>query len=196
MLSQLRAIVGHPTTYDLVQRAAGADRLRRWIAGYLADCRGDSLLDLGAGTGSIRSLLPADTQYIWFDNDPQKLAGYRSRRSSGLAVLGDGSRLCFAAKSVDHALSIAVSHHLDHLQLRSFFREISRVTRKRLYFVDALQCSPPRLLSKALWAIDRGSFPRTPDVLRELINEHFIIEQTDTLQVLHRYLLCIARPRR
>jgi SAM-dependent methyltransferase len=189
----LGAVASSPLVYDIVQRAAGANSVRKWLAPFLVESASHTLLDIGAGTGAIKSWIPPSTDYIWIDNDPKKLLGYRSRGLSAGGVLTDASQLCFADKSIDYALCMAVSHHLTGEEIRRSLQEISRVVRHRLFFVDALDS--PRIASRALWRLDRGSYPRTSDVLLEHIGQSFDVERVETFQVLHRYILCIARPK-
>ena len=96
-------------------------------------------------------------------------------------------------KSVDQALCIAVAHHLADGELSRAFREIARVVKRRLIFLDPLDC--PRLMSRMLWSIDRGSFPRSAEVLRKFLEESYVLEQAEVFTVLHRYFVCVATPK-
>ena len=149
-------------------------------------------MDIGAGTGALEAYLPRSSRYIWVDNDTEKLRGYLSR-GGGMAVLGSALDLGLAPKSVEQALCIAVAHHLADRELSRAFRGIARVVRHRLIFLDPLDC--PRLMSRMLWSIDRGSFPRSAEVLRKFLAESYVVEQAEVFTVLHRYLVCVAKPK-
>jgi ubiquinone/menaquinone biosynthesis C-methylase UbiE len=186
-------IVSNYKVYDLVQKAAGGRRVRDRLASLMSDAENQSVLDVGAGTGALSPLLPRTCRYIWLDNDPEKLRGFRSR-GGGLAVLGSAVELALASKSVDRTACIAVAHHLGDQELARALSEIARVTRNRLIFVDAIYC-PSRPASRFLWSIDRGSHPRPPEVLQRFLEEAYVVEQAELLTVLHRYFLCVAVPR-
>ncbi len=188
----LHKAVSNHRVYDLVQWAAGADKVRARLVPLLDGADNQSVLDIGAGTGALRSWLPRRCRYLWMDNDSEKLQGYLSR-GGGLAVLGSALQLGLADKSVDQALCVAVAHHLADAELLLAFHEIARVVKRKLIFLDPIDC-PTRAASRLLWSIDRGSFPRSPEVLRRFLEESFVLEQAEVFTVLHRYFVCVARP--
>jgi ubiquinone/menaquinone biosynthesis C-methylase UbiE len=185
-------VVSHHRLYDLVQQAAGAERVREKLMPLMRGAENQRVIDIGAGTGALKAYLPRSSHYIWVDNDTEKLRGYLSR-GGGLALVGSALELGLAPKSVDQALCIAVAHHLADRELSRAFREIARVVRQRLIFLDPLDC--PRLMSRMLWSIDRGSFPRSAEVLRRFLEESYVLEQVEVFTVLHRYLVCVAKPK-
>jgi len=190
----LHRIVSIPRVYDTVQKLAGRDRIYRWLAPCLADYSGRKVLDVGGGTGELARIVPRAADYIWLDNDAQKLKGVRQKIKKVRAVLGDASQIGLKDKCVDVGVCVAVSHHLTDPQLADMLSEIGRVCRSRLIFVDAIrhQTSP---LSNLLWRYDRGSYPRTAEQLRSCIERYFRIESEARNAVYHHYWLCVATPR-
>jgi ubiquinone/menaquinone biosynthesis C-methylase UbiE len=187
-------IVSQPRVYDWVQKAVGADVVGRFLAPHLAETADHSVLDVGAGTGINRRLMPESTRYVWMDNDTQKLSGFRGKRSNGLAALGDATQLCFGDKSIDYGLCTAVFHHLNDDELGRVVDELGRVIRRRLIFLDAVECKD-RVASNLLWKYDRGSFPRTGKRICAALEERFKLEHVGELTVYHRYILCVAHPK-
>ena len=187
------AVLGNPRVYDLQQRLGGAghiaDRVREALIG--ADRR--TLLDVGAGTGLVGSLLPTGTTYVWLDNDRLKLRGLLSKPIDCLAVLSDGAALPFVDRAVDWTSMVEVSHHLPDEALRACLSEIARVTRDRFVFVDALRGD--RLRSNVMWELDLGRFPRREDDLLAALEERFEIESIVRFRVNHDHLLCVCAPR-
>lgn len=182
----LHSVVAVPFVYDFVQRVAGAQRIVERMRPILEETDGAVVLDAGAGTGTVEALLPRSARYVWLDPDPQKLSGFR-HKSEALAVLGDATRIPFKDGSVDWAISIAVSHHLDDENLAGMLDELRRVVRKRLFFLDAVVT--PALASRLLWRYDRGRHPRTADSLRKQLAMRFDIVSDEEFTILHRYLL-------
>ena len=96
--------------------------MRRWFAG----ARG-LVVDVGGGTGRIKTLLPSNTRHVCIDLDELKLSGYAAKFDDGLAVQGDASMLPLRSGAVDAITFVAVSHHLTDQELSRVFDEIARV---------------------------------------------------------------------
>jgi ubiquinone/menaquinone biosynthesis C-methylase UbiE len=183
------AIVAVPQIYDLVQRLAGARRLYEPVRGVLAEAEGMLVLDAGAGTGILETLLPESAGYIWLDPDPQKLQGFR-RKSQAPAVLGDATKLPLRDQSVDWVVSAFMSHHLDDAELGRMLDECRRVARQRFCFLDAVSTAAWR--SRLLWRYDRGRHPRAAETLRRELAARFRILTDQEVPLLHRCLLVTA----
>ena len=186
----LESIVAVPAVYDLVQRLAGAESLFRRMRPVLAQTEGAVVLDAGAGTGSLEALLPPSAHYLWLDTDSQKLTGFR-KKSTAPAILGDATRIPLRDRSVDWAMSIGVSHHLDDDELGRMLDELRRVANRRLFFLDAVL--NPTYTSRLLWRYDRGRHPRSADTLRRLLAARFTIVSDEEFTIRHRYLLVTAK---
>jgi len=184
-------VVDDPRVYDAIQFLAGRHVIDRRVRRILAGAAGATVLDVGAGTGTIAALLPPGAEYWALDNDPAKLERLArkvpgARRLLRSAVLEDDV--------ADWSICIDVTHHLDDRELPDFVREMARITRHRLVFVDALWSARPSL-GRILWRYDRGAHPRTAERLRQALEAHFEIESTDRFRAIHRYMLCVCRPR-
>jgi ubiquinone/menaquinone biosynthesis C-methylase UbiE len=166
----LHRIAADPRAYDAVQRLVGCRQNLRRLAPHLADSGGQIVLDLGAGTGTCRRLVPPSGRYVWLDNDPRKLRAFRARQPSATAVLGDAARIGLRDKSVDVILCVAVSHHLQDGELRDLLAECARVCRGKLIFLDAVKQSASRL-SRWMWKYE------------------------EQYAVLHHYVLWVGRPK-
>jgi SAM-dependent methyltransferase len=187
------AVLGDPRVYDLQQRVGGADRIFDRVEETLAGVDGKTLLDIGAGTGVVATLLPPESRYVWVDNDRLKLRGLLSRGLDCLAVLGDGAAVPFADRAADWTVMVDVSHHLPDDALRTCLGEVARVTRERFVFADAVRGD--RLRSNLMWQLDLGRFPRREDALLEALRESFEIESVLRFRVNHDHLLCVCGPR-
>lgn len=184
----LASVVARPGVYDLVQRLAGIEAIFSKVRPTLAATADALVLDVGAGTGIVEPQLPSSARYVWLDSDPQKLRGFRAK-SQAPALLADATRIPLRDASVDWALSIFVSHHLDDAQLGQMLDELRRVS-KRVFFLDPVLS--PRPMSRLLWRYDRGRHPRQASVLRRELASRFRLLVDEEFTVRHTYLLLTA----
>jgi ubiquinone/menaquinone biosynthesis C-methylase UbiE len=189
----LEKIVAIPRVYDGVQRMAGREESYRRLLPFLLRAKGEMLLEAGAGTGEITQILDPTTRYTWLDNDPRKLSGFRQKCPRGVAVLGSVTEIPLAQSSMHTALCMAVSHHLTDGELGKMFAELARVCRKQFIFLDGVEMrSSP--VSNFMWRYDRGSYPRTAERLTAMLQQHFVMEETQQYSIFHHYLLFVGRP--
>jgi len=139
--------------------------------------------------------MPAEVRYIWLDSDPQKLRGFRAKGLPGMMILGDAARIPLRDRSVDVALCFLMSHHLTDEELSALFRELARLCRNKMIFLDALN-EPGSFVSRLLWKYDRGSHPRTVATLHELITGSFNLIYAEQFKIYHTYVLWVGEPKR
>jgi len=181
-----------PRFYDFAQVVLGMRTSAARLSPHLARMANASVVDVGGGTAIYGRRLPGSVGYLCLDLDASKL---RRARSTGVRVMQcDATLIALAPKSVDFALCIALAHHLPDPALKDVFREINRVVRRQMLFVDAV--AGPRLsVSGLLWALDNGSYPRSEDQLLAAITDAFVCDHVEAYEGYHRYLMCVASPR-
>lgn len=187
------SFLSNPHLYNFVQDILGGHRSRIRLQQYFDTFPpGALILDLGGGTGAIAPYLPRDSRYICLDRDPAKLEGLRGTRWKAGAVLSDAANVPVRSASIDVVLSIAVSHHLSDMELHGMLQEIRRVLKSdgQLLFLDPL--AGPRVATRLMWSIDRGSHPRSPEALCAALGRHMSIVREVRHTELHEYLTVIA----
>jgi len=191
MLAEIiHRVVAYPKVYDAVQSLAGTAELDRRVGATLTTLPARTvILDVGGGTGLPSALWPVGAMYICVDIDPVKLTAFRAKHRAGTPVHGDATRLPIRSGSIDLLVCKNVSHHLGDGELPGLFGECARVLRAggRMVFIDAVQ-APERWRSRLLWRYDRGSHPRTVDVLREAMAAKLQITRSEVFTIHHRYL--------
>ena len=93
LTSIAHALVSHPWVYDKVQFLAGGKHVLRRLKPVLAETKGDTVLDVGGGTGDATLILPSLHSYICLDNDPMKLLGLKRKQLSLNSLLGDATSM-------------------------------------------------------------------------------------------------------
>jgi ubiquinone/menaquinone biosynthesis C-methylase UbiE len=191
----LHRIAAYSSAYDALQVLAGRPLISRALRKWLASANGLTI-DVGGGTGNLKALLPAgNVSHVCVDRDPRKLSGYVAKFRDARPLYGDATRLPVRNRTAPVVAMVAVSHHLTDVELDEALGEIARIQAPAgtFFFFDALLV-PERLISRFLWARDRGAHPRTAvDIVARLQKNFQIVEQFE-YTVWHRYLACRCRP--
>ena len=180
--------------YDWVQRAAGREVNLGHLRAELRILPGQTVVDVGAGTGTMAGLVPSEARYVGVDADAGMLQRLRHKHEGRFAVRCDAARLGLADRFADWTLCVAVTHHLPDDALPRVIAELARVTRGSLVFLDALRA---RAWGRGalLWSLDRGAYPRTEGALLAALDAAFAIRRIKRYAVHHDYLLCVGEPR-
>ena len=161
-----------------------------------ADSRSQiSVLDMGGGTGRARGLWGEDVTYLCLDSDLIKVRSCARRHPDAVAFVSDGANAGIRTASLDIVLLQAVVHHVTDQEFDRLLAECRRVLKQtgKLVFLDPLPL--PRLRSRLLWSIDRGSYPRPEAQLLEALRSHFDLVEVSRFGVVHTYLVCVGTPR-
>jgi SAM-dependent methyltransferase len=191
-------LISNPTVYDLVMRAFGARYIFNRLLIHLNELPADIVvLDIGGGTGNLRSCWPHRCRYVCLDTDILKLRRFRAKGGLGEPIIGDGARVPIRDASVDVGICIGVSHHMDDETLSSTLSEFRRVLKPggQLIFLDGVL--KPRLawripIVRLLWAFDRGSQPRSESALIARLREHLGESTREHFGYFHEYLLWVG----
>src|SRR5512142_1362950 len=125
----VRRLVAHGRIYDLVQKAAGSRAVAKVLSGLTPPPHAGVVVDLGGGTGLYRSVWPQDVRYVCVDLDEMKLDRFSTRHPADRAIRATMLMLPLISESVDVAVMVNVSHHLDEGELQMALAEAARVLR-------------------------------------------------------------------
>jgi len=192
-------IVSHPRVFEAQTALLGGHRLAAAVlpvATHATQGRSSgTVVDVGGGTASARSLWPDGWTYISLDPD-QRVVEFDRTGDTILRLVGDASNLGLADGSVDVVLMKNVSHHLDDSKWVTALSEVRRILRPDGYlvFVDALW-SQERWISRLAWALDAGRFPRGYEEIEGAIGRRFDVESVERLMLVHPAIILTGRPR-
>ena len=192
-------IVSHPRVFQVQTALLGGNRLTKSLLPLVSRATkgvsSGTVVDVGGGTASARSLWPAGWTYISLDPD-QRLVTFDNTDDGMQRLVGDASRLALLDNSVDVVFMKNVSHHLDDTQWPNALTEIRRVLKPDGYFlfVDALW-SQYRLISRLAWSVDAGRFPRVSEKVERAISDSFDVEYVERLTLIHHCIMVTSRPR-
>jgi ubiquinone/menaquinone biosynthesis C-methylase UbiE len=193
IIDTLHKIAAHPWIYDRIQSLAGQEQCVDRIARQTASLRAETVVDIGGGTGNLMRLWSTDCRYVCLDIELPKLQGFRAKVPAGLAVLSDATHMSIATRCADAVVLVAVMHHLTDKMLDDIFQEALRVLKRdgRLIFLDPV-LNRRRWMGRALWRLDRGSFPRTAQELHERLEARFKIVHWEKFAIYHEYVFGIG----
>jgi ubiquinone/menaquinone biosynthesis C-methylase UbiE len=197
LLKVAHRIASHPWVYDKIQKTVGVNKVYARLEPVLQRAgAGDLVLDIGGGTGTLKNHCAADTRYVCLDIEWDKLEGFRSKFPHGNGIWGDATSMPISSGSVDTAICMFVAHHLDDELLPKMLGEVQRTLRPggRVILLDPI-FDRKRTAGRILWKLDRGSFPRTPSILKEILSKRFDLEHWDQFAVWHGYILGVGRKR-
>ena len=175
--SGLKAVLKQPKVYEALQNVMGARRNRQEFARRMVRAQpGDRILDIGCGTGVLRTHL-GDVTYIGYEPNSRYVA-------AGRRLLGDAAELhvgifdeqaAAAHAAFDVAVVSAVLHHMDDEQARALFALLASCLKEtgRVVTLDGVYVDGQSPIARCIIGKDRGRDVRTPTGYRQLAEPCF-----------------------
>lgn len=200
----LYRVLEAPGPYSFLQRTLGAARVTRALPLHFLDLKaGMRVLDVGAGTGSLRTAF-GDCEYTALEPNPSYVAAMRERfaGSSDVVIEGSTRDIHGAPGPFDRILMIALLHHLDDSTASEAFAQAaaSLTPGGRVVTMDPCFHPDQHPVARALARLDRGANVRDAREYRRLAEPYFTDVRAwlsrDMLRVpySHSWLVC-EKPR-
>lgn len=175
----VRRVLSHPRVYDVFQSSVGAYRARSEVLARTARIApGDTVVDIGCGTGHILDDLPEQITYFGCDLSEdyiRKAQAAYGHRASFECV--DVSRFTVGPRlgTADVVLALGVLHHLDDVQADELIGTAHELLAPggRLITLDTAYADDQSHAARYLVSKDRGQDVRTPAGYRELAEKRF-----------------------
>jgi SAM-dependent methyltransferase len=181
----LRNVLELPAGFDLYQRLVGAPgSKRRFIEEFARPQSGESVLDLGSGTGALFDFMPDDIEYVGVEIDRDYVEAARASHGAGAEFVHADATTYRPGRGFDLAVAYGVLHHLTDDQAKGLLRA-ARAARR---FVAAEPCSTPkaRSVESFLMRHDRGRFIRSQDAYLRLARDIFERVEANLLRGTYR----------
>ncbi len=165
------------SVYSALSDAVAGSARSAYVNEYVHPRPGDRILDIGCGPAAILDSLPADVEYVGFDENADCIRTAQSRgdprakfacKRLGVDEVTDGSKF-------DIVLATGVLHHLDDDDATRLLR-ISREALKpggRLLTLDGCFHESQPTVARLLLRRDRGQFVRDQSAYTDLARSVF-----------------------
>lgn len=173
----VRSALSSARLYSLVQRALGADRVRRrFVDDHVRPTPDERVLDIGCGPADILTAL-GPVAYVGFDPSEAYIEAARQRWGDrGRFVRADVESFDLRAEAkFAIVIAIGVLHHLDDSQAARLFARAAEALSPdgRLVTIDPALSVGQSPVARWLILRDRGQDVRDVDGYRRLAEERF-----------------------
>ncbi|MFA5089611.1 MAG: class I SAM-dependent methyltransferase [Candidatus Omnitrophota bacterium] len=177
----LEKIGGNPYLFDFLQRLCNLGDLRRHVSSHLDAMPGESILDVGCGTGLYSTL--AKGTYVGVDLNEQYIKYAQSHYPDGQKtfIVGDITKLGLDGQMFDKTLYLAVLHHFCEEDNLNILRNIAAVTRKMAVILDLTYPEKPTFMQRFFLAVERGEYVRPLKEQIRIIEQVFRVGDVSTV---------------
>lgn len=191
-----------PTLYQTLQLALGARAAHQhFIMQHVRARPGDSVLDVGCGTGISFKFLPTGIGYTGVDiSQPYIKHAQAQFAPAARFFVGDASDPALSMdQQFDRIFSVGVLHHLSDEQIHNFTSNILRWLKPdgRFVSIDPCFADGQHPIARFLISHDRGEHVRTADRLFELFSRQFSGTKTiahDMLRIPYTHVILNLSP--
>jgi len=175
-MRQLEKFFNKPKVYNVIQYLlafAGGKAVLKKIQEYIDAKPGDSVLDVGCGTGKYtRIFMRAD--YTGIDTSDEYLNYARRRYPFGKFINMDAAQLTFPDQSFRCVFSVSTFHHLSDEAAGRAALEMKRVCQNNgvVYIIDNVFPRKINFIGYLLFKLDRGSYQRNFLDMEKLLSPH------------------------
>ena len=186
--------------YALLQRLIGAPRVHEaLVSTFLKPFPGMRVLDIGAGTGSLRPAL-GDCDYTALEPNADYVAALRHSlcEGEGTVIHGGTRDLSHVEGPFDRVLMMALLHHLDDATATAACRDAAALLAPGGRFITLDNClhDGQGRVARRLALMDRGANVRTIDGYRGVVSEAFtsvrVYLSTDLLRVPYSHVWMVG----
>lgn len=172
----IKKILALPQVYNIWQKFLGDYKLRKiYCKDYVRAKEGNRILDIGCGPANMVEYLPADIDYVGFDDSKSYIENAKENFKNYSFFC---QRVNFAQnfdEKFDIIMANAVLHHLDDSEAEKLisFAYANLKPGGRFITLDGCFVENQSFVKKWLLQHDRGNYVRTKDEYFKLFSKHF-----------------------
>ncbi len=148
---------------------------------------GDSVLEIGCGTGIFSKLFPKG--YFGVDYAPEFIEYAKVKYPHQRFMLKSAQAVDFPRHSFDKILLLNFIHFLSDKDSKELLEKCSKIAKKSVIIIEPLK--DENLLTKFFYSQNRGHNIKTQEELRKVVGEEFDIERMEEFNSAFYKLLII-----
>ena len=166
MIKTIRSVLRVPEVYQLFWNVIGGPRRSRiLVEEYIRPRKGDRILEIGCGPGTIVPYL-AESEYVGFDASTEYVEQARKKFPHAKFMCARVSQYTLSQPSYfDIVLALAIVHHLDDPEALRLFQIAHEALKPggKLVTLDGVWTNGQSIAAHYLLARDRGQFVRSEE---------------------------------
>ena len=169
-------LLKNPLPFNVVRSIllAGKGRMYKELRNAIVPEKGSKVLDVGCGTGEFALLFDNSIDYTGIDMNLGFLdyASNLYKNQNKKFVQMDATKMSFKKSEFDISLLLSFIHHFSEEDLDKILKEVNRITKKSIFVLEPV----PRkynLLSRIVYALDRGDFIRKKEEQLKILDKYF-----------------------
>lgn len=175
----IKDILSIPQVYSFWQKIVGDYKLRKaYCRDYIKAKENDRILDIGCGPANMVKYLPANIDYVGFDDSQSYIKNAQKQFPNTQTHKFFCQRVSFAQdfeEKFDIIMANAILHHIDDKEAEELISFAARNLKNggRLITHDGCYTNNQSAIKKWLLKNDRGQFVRAKDEYFKLFSKYF-----------------------
>lgn len=185
----LRRFLENSQIYLGFQNLIGGRKVKRWLVENIYKLQsGESVLDLGCGTGDILNYFPKGIKYFGIDIRENYISAARKKSNAGVFFVGDAIKFLEEKSGVIEKVNLIICngflHHLNDEEAKNLLGNVRNFLKNggRCVFLEPVYLLHQRKFSKWIMSLDRGQYIRYESEWKKLISSTFRSFETNILQ--------------